>query len=124
MRAVDEEIQARERTVASAMPAVKKQSRELPTVASLTKGTVGVLCSYCQQAHLSNSCQVVSHPNARKQVLQKTVAALYAFVVDISVDSATAVSSVRSAVVRSMSGDVSRAQTLSAAVTSRRAIGH
>ena len=28
-------------------------------------------CSYCQQAHSSNSCQVISHPHARKQALQK-----------------------------------------------------
>ena len=72
MRVVEEELGARERTTAIAVNSIKTHTREPPTAAALfTRGASGVSCIYCQQAHSSNSCQVVSHPNARKQVLQK-----------------------------------------------------
>ena len=72
MRVVEEELGARERTTAIAVNSIKKHTREPPTAAALfTRGASGVSCTYCQQAHSSNSCQVVSHPNACKQVLQK-----------------------------------------------------
>ena len=72
MRVVEEELGARERTTAIAVNSIKKHTRESPTAAALfTRGASGVSCTYCQQAHSSDSCQVVSHPNAHKQVLQK-----------------------------------------------------
>jgi hypothetical protein len=70
MKVMEEEIRARERTGATASPTMKKPTKEPPTAAALlTGGGSGPSCSYCQQAHSSNSCQVVTQPQARKQVL-------------------------------------------------------
>ena len=65
MRVVGEEIQARERTAATTIPAIRKQGIESQTAAALfTRSGGAPTCSYCQQAHSSNSCQVVDHPHA------------------------------------------------------------
>ena len=88
MKVTETEIQARERTVAMTTPASTKPNKELPTAAApLTGGSSGPSCSYCQQAHSSNSCRVVTHPHARKQRRQDTV--LCVCVEVISAESAT-----------------------------------
>ena len=47
--------------------------REPPTGAPLLTNTNnGLSCSYCQQNHPSNSCDVVSQPQDRKSLLQKS----------------------------------------------------
>ena len=68
-----EELQARERIATVSIPSVKKSNKEPPTAATLLAGgNSQVKCSYCQQNHTSNSCQVVTQPQARRQVLQRT----------------------------------------------------
>ena len=60
MGVVGEEIQARERTVATTIPAFRRQSKEPQTVAALfTRSGGGPTCSYCQQVHSSNSCHAI-----------------------------------------------------------------
>ena len=73
MKIIEEEIQACERMVAVTNTLTRKPNRDPPTVASLlTKSNnSGPSCSYCQQAHSSNSCEIVTHPTARRQILQK-----------------------------------------------------
>ena len=73
MKIIEEEIQARERMVAVTNTPTRKPNRDPPTVASLlTKSNnSGPSCSYCQQAHSSNSCEIVTHPTSRRQILQK-----------------------------------------------------
>ena len=57
MKVTETEIQSRERTVAMTTPASTKPNKELLTAtALLTGGSSGPSCSYCQQAHSSNSC--------------------------------------------------------------------
>ena len=69
---VGEEIQACERIAATTEPAIRKQGKEPQTAAALfTRSGGGPTYSYCQQAHSSNSCQVVVHPHACKQALRK-----------------------------------------------------
>ena len=73
MKIIEEEIQAHERMVAVTNTPTRKPNRDPPTVASLlTKSNnSGPSCSYCQQAYSSNSCENVTHPTARRQILQK-----------------------------------------------------
>ena len=79
LEVIGEELQARERTkamTAPTAPVVKKPGRELPTAAALLTRSGngpsnGPSCSYCQQPHSSNSCHVATHPDARRQILQK-----------------------------------------------------
>lgn len=73
MKAIEGEVLARERTVSASAPTVKKTSKEPTTAATLLVGRGGgPTCTYCQQAHPSNSCGVVALVPARKQVLQRS----------------------------------------------------
>ena len=75
MEVVEGEIQARERTAAVSTGQVKRLGgKEQPTAAALLAGTSssGPTCSYCRQTHPSNACGVVTQPEARKRILQRS----------------------------------------------------
>ena len=77
MKEMEREIDARERAKAnsanpSATTSTKKQTREPHTAAALLSGTPDPRCCYCQQAHSSGTCRVVTQVDARKQILRKS----------------------------------------------------
>ena len=74
MNVIEEEVRARERiTAASAQTPTSRKPKEPSTAATLLTGHgSGPTCTYCQQAHPSTSCGVVTQLQARRQVLQKT----------------------------------------------------
>ena len=74
MNVIEEEVRARERTTAaSAQTLTPRKPKEPSTAATLLTGHgSGPTCTYCQQAHPSTSCGVVTQLQARRQVLQKT----------------------------------------------------
>ena len=75
MEVITKELQARERTTSLLPPSVpRKMIREPPPTgaALFTNTNNGPSCSYCQQNHPSNSCNVVSQPQDRKSLLQKS----------------------------------------------------
>ena len=73
MKALAEEIQARERATAMQPSVSRSRSiKEIPVSATLlTDSASGPFCSYCHQSHQSNLCQMVTQPQARKQLLLK-----------------------------------------------------
>ena len=73
MTTFGEKLQARERATAiHSTTAARKTSKDLPTAATLFSDTSNQLsCSYCQNNHPSNSCTIVSQPDACKQALQR-----------------------------------------------------
>jgi hypothetical protein len=74
MGVLGDEVQARERTTAKRTTGNKQGSSKEPPFTGATlyaRGSTGTVCSYCQQAHPSNSCTVISQPKDRKQALQK-----------------------------------------------------
>ena len=93
----EEEVNARERAVASNPPAVqRKMQSKLPTAAALVAGSSvsvnsGVTCSYCGQGHPSVSCNSVADVTARKEILYASL------VIVILADSVAQISPVRSA---------------------------
>ena len=74
MEIVWREIEARERSAGATSPQGKKPtpSKLLLTALSLTAGASSVApsCVYCSQAHSSGTCQTVSDPEGRKQILR------------------------------------------------------
>lgn len=75
LREVEEELAARERTVANSSqpPSRKGVERSPHTATTLTASTPSSipLCCYCQQHHPSNNCKNVTQVTARKQILRK-----------------------------------------------------
>lgn len=69
MKIVEREIDARERAAATSCWSGKKQSRELPTAATLMSTDSSPSCAYCDQAHHSSQCRVVT--DVRKGMLMK-----------------------------------------------------
>ena len=74
LKAVEEEIQARERTSLEPSTQMRKP-RDTPTAAALLSGSSGngPTCSYCRQTHPSASCRTVVQVDDRKRILRKTV---------------------------------------------------
>ena len=77
MKQVEKEVQARERAAAvtTGHENIRKStSKDPPTAATLLTGgsSNSPTCSYCRQSHSSNSCGVVSRPEDRKRVLQRS----------------------------------------------------
>ena len=75
MGIMEEEIRARERMTPTCMstPTPRKANKEQTTAAALFTGnTGGPICCYCRQPHTSNSCGVITQPDARKRALQKS----------------------------------------------------
>ena len=80
MKEMEQEIEARERAqanpanpnaTASNQPS-KRQTQDQHTAAALLSGAFDPRCCYCQQAHLSGTCKVVTQVDARKQILRKS----------------------------------------------------
>ena len=67
MKIMEEEVQACER-----MAAVSTTSVGVKKSVMAGGSGKGPTCSYCQQAHSSNSCRTVTQPEARKTILQKS----------------------------------------------------
>jgi len=75
MGIMEEEIRARERMTPTCMsaPTPRKANKEQTTAAALFTGnSSGPTCCYCRQPHTSNSCGVITQPDARKRALQKS----------------------------------------------------
>ena len=72
MKAMEEEIQVRERSAADSVQPPKKPSREQPTAGTLLSRSTGPACCYCQQGHPSSACETVTQMEARKQILKKS----------------------------------------------------
>ena len=76
MKELERELEARERaattsTTPNSTP-TGKQGRDQHTAAALLSGTSNPHCSYCQQAHSSGTCTVVTEVDARKQILRSS----------------------------------------------------
>ena len=73
MKLFEEEVQARERAVASPATSLKKPAKGPSTAATfLTRGLdTGPTCCYCHQPHLSNSCQAVESTEERRRILRE-----------------------------------------------------
>ena len=69
MKIVEREINARERAAASSCPSVKRLSREPSTAATLMSTDTSTICAYCDQAHHSSQCRVVTDVKMRKGTL-------------------------------------------------------
>ena len=50
----------------------RKQTRDQHTAAALLSATSNSCCCYCQQAHSSDACRVVTQVDAWKQVLRRS----------------------------------------------------
>ena len=74
MNVIEEKVRACERTTsASAQTPTPRKPKEPSNAATLLTGHgSGPTCTYCQQAHPSTSCGVITQLQARRQVLQKT----------------------------------------------------
>ena len=76
MKELEQELQARERaTTTSTSPnpnPTGKPSRDQHTAAALLSGASNPHCSYCQQAHSSGTCTVVTEVDAQKQILRSS----------------------------------------------------
>ena len=77
MKVIDAEVRARERAINSSEKSsgshpIRGPSRSLPTsTALLSSDSPLPKCSYCRQQHSSNSCQSVTDPSERKQILRR-----------------------------------------------------
>ena len=74
MEVFQEELQARERICSDITNKSTRNGRSasIPTGATLFSGVSrGVSCYYCDQAHLSKDCKVVTQAEARRQLLKK-----------------------------------------------------
>ena len=72
MKAMESEIEVRERATTDSTQPGRKPSKEQPTAATLLSRSVGPSCCYCQQGHPSSGCQVVTQTDTRKQILRRT----------------------------------------------------
>jgi len=83
LKVFEAELEARERAGANtsntsntstSKPSTTNRATRLPTAATLVSGATSnsITCSYCKQAHTSNSCNVVTDVAARKKVLMRT----------------------------------------------------
>lgn len=76
MEVLQREIEARERSVGTTSSQGRKFTLHKlpPTALSLTAGTTPVQpsCVYCGQAHISGTCQTVTDPEGRKQILRSS----------------------------------------------------
>ena len=76
MRVIDTEVRARERACngsnGGSRP-IRGPTRNPPTSTTLLSSDSPIpKCSYCRQQHSSNSCQTVTDPSERKQILRRT----------------------------------------------------
>ena len=69
MNVMEKEITTRERAAGSNQIS-RRVPRDVPTAtALLSSGPMMLKCSYCRQAHSSNSCRSVTNPVERKRIL-------------------------------------------------------
>ena len=76
MKELEQELEARERAATtSGSPNTNpsgRQVRDQHTAAALLSRASNLHCSYCQQAHSSSTCTVVTEVDARKQILRSS----------------------------------------------------
>ncbi len=74
LKVVGQEVEARERTLASSSQPGKssKIDRGQHTAAALMSGSSNPSCCYCRQLHSSSTCKVVTQTEARKQILRRS----------------------------------------------------
>ena len=74
MESFEKELRARERTITPTSRKPSTNFKDVPTTSTLfarNNGDRTYTCSYCKGDHPSNSCNVITHPDARKQALQR-----------------------------------------------------
>ena len=72
MKIIEGEVEARERALNSTRQASRSLNKDVPTATTLISSHTNILkCSYCRQPHSSSTCQMVTDPAERKQILKK-----------------------------------------------------